>query len=109
MLQVGFIRQNLDLVKERLAVRNFRETELVDNVVGLDDQRKKLQLESDTAQSRINAISKEIGGLIAKGAKEAAEEKAAVKAEAKEEKAEEVKEAEVKEKEVKEEHKEEQA
>jgi seryl-tRNA synthetase len=43
--------------------------------VRLDDQRKKLQLESDTAQSRINAISKEIGGLMAKGGKEAAEEK----------------------------------
>jgi seryl-tRNA synthetase len=75
MLQVAFIRQNVDFVKERLAVRNFRETELVDDVVRLDDQRKKLQLESDTAQSRINALSKEIGGLMAKGSKQEAEEK----------------------------------
>ena len=72
MLQVAFIRQNVDFVKERLAVRNFTETALIDNIVSLDDQRKKLQLESDTTQSRINALSKEIGGLMAKGNKQEA-------------------------------------
>jgi seryl-tRNA synthetase len=75
MLQVAFIRQNVDFVKERLAVRNFPEPQLVDSIVRLDDQRKKLQLESDTTQSRINALSKEIGQLMAKGNKEAAEQK----------------------------------
>ena len=75
MLQVAFIRQNVDFVKERLAVRNFRETSLVDEIVRLDDQRRKLQLESDTAQSRINALSKEIGLLMAKGQKVEAEAK----------------------------------
>jgi seryl-tRNA synthetase len=73
MLQVAFIRQNVDFVKERLAVRNFKETELVDMIVRLDDQRKKLQLEWDTTQSGIKARSKEIGELMAKGAKEEAE------------------------------------
>ncbi|MBS1660415.1 MAG: serine--tRNA ligase, partial [Bacteroidetes bacterium] len=58
-----------------LAVRNFSEISLVDTIVGLDDQRKKLQLESETAQSRINALSKEIGQLMAKGQKTEAEEK----------------------------------
>ena len=75
MLQVAFIRQNVELVKERLAVRNFAETDLVDTIVQLDDQRKKLQLESDTTQSKINASSKEIGQLMAKGQKEEAEAK----------------------------------
>ena len=75
MLQVAFIRQNVDFVKERLAIRNFTETVLVDDIVRLDDQRKKLQLGSDTAQSRINALSKEIGQLMAKGQKSEAEEK----------------------------------
>ncbi len=75
MLQVAFIRQNVDFVKERLAVRNFPEPQLVDSIVRLDDQRKKLQLESDTTQSRINALSKEIGQLMAKGGKQEAEEK----------------------------------
>ncbi len=75
MLQVAFIRQNVEFVKERLGVRNFKEPGLVDSIVGLDDQRKKLQLESDTTQSRINAHSKEIGQLMAKGQKEEAEAK----------------------------------
>src|SRR5258708_33729488 len=75
MLQVAFIRQNVDFVKERLAVRNFKETSLVDTIVSLDDQRKKLQLESETTQSKINALSKEIGQLMAKGQKQEAEEK----------------------------------
>jgi seryl-tRNA synthetase len=75
MLQVAFIRQHVEFVKERLAVRNFTETALVDTVVSLDDQRKKLQLESDTTQSRINTLSKEIGRLMAKGSKQEAEEK----------------------------------
>ena len=75
MLQVAFIRQNVDFVMERLAVRNFPEPELVDIIVSMDDQRKKLQLESDTTQSRINTLSKEIGQLMAKGGKQEAEEK----------------------------------
>jgi seryl-tRNA synthetase len=77
MLQVAFIRQNVDFVKERLTVRNFAETGVVDQIVQLDDQRKKLQLESDTVQSRVNALSREIGQLMAKGQKQEAEEKKA--------------------------------
>jgi seryl-tRNA synthetase len=73
MLQLALIRQNPEFVKERLAVRNFAETALVDTIVNLDDRRKKLQLESDTTQSRINTLSKEIGGLMAKGNKQEAE------------------------------------
>ena len=73
MLQAAFIRQNVEFVKERLAVRNFAEIDLVDTIVQLDDRRKKLQLESDNTQSKINAFSKEIGQLMAKGQKEAAE------------------------------------
>src|SRR6185437_3077236 len=75
MLQVAFIRQNVDFVKERLAIRNFTETALVDDIVRLDDQRRKLQLESDTTLSAINALSKEIGQLMAKGQKGEAEAK----------------------------------
>jgi seryl-tRNA synthetase len=75
MLQLAFIRQNPETVKERLAVRNFTELELVDTIVSLDDQRKKWQLESDSTQSKINAHSREIGQLMAKGQKEEAEAK----------------------------------
>ncbi|MGZ8557777.1 MAG: serine--tRNA ligase [Chitinophagaceae bacterium] len=73
MLQLQVLRQNPQLVKERLAIKNFQEIELVDEIITLDDQRKKLQLEFDTTQSKLNTASKEIGQLIAKGLKEDAE------------------------------------
>lgn len=75
MLQLAVIRQNPEFVKERLGVRNFPEPQLVDTIIQLDDQRKKLQLESDTAQSKVNAFSKEIGQLMSKGQKQEAEAK----------------------------------
>ena len=73
MLQVAFIRQETALVKERLAIKNFSELNLVDEIIALDDQRKKIQLEFDTVQSKINAASKSIGQLMAKGLKDEAE------------------------------------
>lgn len=75
MLQVAYIRQNAALVKERLAFKNFKEVQLVDDIISLDDERKKLQLEFDTNQAKVNSTSKEIGQLMAKGQKEEAEAK----------------------------------
>lgn len=74
MLQVPFIKQYTDLVKQRLAVKNFAEIALVDAVIALDDQRKKIQFEFDTIQSKVNAASKQIGQLIGKGLNEEAEQ-----------------------------------
>lgn len=75
MLQLGFIRQNTSLVKERLAVKNFKKIDLIDEVIALDDQRKKLQFEKDELLAKVNSISKEIGGLMKAGEKESAEQK----------------------------------
>jgi seryl-tRNA synthetase len=75
MLQVALIRNNPGLVKERLAIRNFKEPNLVDSIISLDDKRKKLQFEFDETQAQINSASKEIGQLMAKGEKDSAEEK----------------------------------
>lgn len=73
MLQVNAIRQQTAWVKERLAVKHFADISLVDTIIELDDKRKKLQLDFDTAQAVINSSSKSIGQLIAKGQKEEAE------------------------------------
>ena len=73
MLQIPFIRQHTEQVKERLAVKNFQELSLVDEIIALDDERRKLQLEFDTTQAKVNSASKEIGQLMAKGQKEEAE------------------------------------
>ncbi|MBS1574524.1 MAG: serine--tRNA ligase, partial [Bacteroidetes bacterium] len=75
MLQLQVLRQNPDWVKERLAVKHFKDTDVVDTILSLDDQRKKLQLEFDTTQAKVNAASKEIGQLMGKGQKEEAETK----------------------------------
>jgi seryl-tRNA synthetase len=75
MLQINFIRQNIDLVKERLSVKNFNDLSLVDKVVDLDEKVRKLKAESETLQAQMNAASKEIGMLMGKGDKDAAEKK----------------------------------
>ena len=75
MLQVNFIKNNKDEVIKRLAVKNFIDITIVDRVIQLDDERKKLQFEFDETQSKLNATSKEIGQLMASGKKELAEEK----------------------------------
>jgi seryl-tRNA synthetase len=73
MLQLAVLRNNPDSVKERLALKNFKELNLVDEIIALDDSRKKLTFQFDDTKARINAASKEIGGLMAKGQKEEAE------------------------------------
>ena len=75
MLQLQALRQDPEGVKQKLAVKYFPEPGLVDTVLSLDDQRKKLQLDFDTNQARVNSASKEIGQLMAKGSKEEAEQK----------------------------------
>ena len=77
MLQISFIRQNVELVKERLSVKQFGNISLVDIVVALDEQVRKLKVETETLQSALNNASKAIGVLIGKGEKEAAEQKRA--------------------------------
>lgn len=75
MLQLAFIRQNRDLVIERLSVKNFADLHLVDEIIELDEQRRKKQIENDELAAKVNAASKEIGILMSKGEKEAAEQK----------------------------------
>jgi seryl-tRNA synthetase len=73
MLQVGLIRQKKEWVLERLALKNFQDVSLVDQVISLDDRRKALQVATDQLLARRNAASKEIGALMGQGKKEEAE------------------------------------
>jgi seryl-tRNA synthetase len=85
MLQINNIRQNPEWVKERLAVRNFKDIELVDRILQTDEELRKIKVAAESLQASVNAASKEIGALMAKGEKETAESKkqevAALKAE----------------------------
>ncbi|MBS1641866.1 MAG: serine--tRNA ligase [Bacteroidetes bacterium] len=74
MLQVQALRNNVQAAKEKLAKRNFTQLNLIDEVIALDDERKKIQSAFDTIQSKINTASKEIGGLMKQGKKEEAEQ-----------------------------------
>ena len=75
MLQVAFIRNNPDLVKQRLAVKNFKNLELIDELILLDDEKKKYERAEQEIFSKIRIASKEIGELMAKKDFAAAEEK----------------------------------
>ena len=73
MLQVNYLRQHTQLAKDKLAIKHFSNLDLVDQVIAMDDQRKRLQASFDDLQSKVNAASKEIGNHMAKGEKEQAE------------------------------------
>jgi len=77
MLQISYIRQNTALVKEKLGVKHFGDLSVVDKILETDEQVRKLKTESETLQAGMNAASKEIGMLMGKGEKEAAENKKA--------------------------------
>ena len=75
MVPVNDLKANQEEAIQRLIVKNFPDTYLVEAVIANDDKRKKLQFELDEMQSKINTISKEIGQLMASGQKDLAEEK----------------------------------
>jgi seryl-tRNA synthetase len=73
MLQLQVLRQDPQAVKERLAIKHFADSQLVDSIIALDDERKRLQTDFEKNQAIVNSTSKEIGALMAKGQKEEAE------------------------------------
>ena len=79
MLDIKFVRENPDLVKENIK-KKFQDEKLplVDECIALDAELRKVQTEADELRAKRNKLSKQIGGLMAKGQKEEAE---AIKAE----------------------------
>lgn len=74
MLPIQLFRQNKDLILAGLEKKNFKEIDLVDKIIAIDEQRRQLQVENDTLAASVNSASKSIGQLMAKGEKEQAEE-----------------------------------
>lgn len=74
MLQVGNIIANKDKYVEGLAKRNITNAaELLEEVIALDDERKKNQHTLDSNLSEANSLAKQIGGLMKEGKREEAE------------------------------------
>ena len=68
MLQVQFIKNNLNLVLEGLSKRNFANAEqIIESVLKLDETRKKTQVLLDNTLAESNVLSKEIGLLYQSG------------------------------------------
>lgn len=89
MLQLGFIRENKDLVIERLKIKNFSNAEqIIEQVLESDNSRRELQKLNDENKQRQNTIAKQIGKLFKEGKREEAEvlkkETASLKAQEKE-------------------------
>jgi seryl-tRNA synthetase len=74
MIDIKLIRQNPELVKENIK-KKFQHDKLplVDEAAGLDARLRENIAEGDNLRNLRNTESKKIGGLIAKGEKEAAE------------------------------------
>ena len=75
MLDIKFLRENPDVVKQNIK-NKFQDSKLpmVDEVIELDAESRKTQAEADDLRANRNKISKQIGALMAQGKKEEAEE-----------------------------------
>lgn len=75
MLTLKLLQENKTEVIERLRIKNFDATALVDRIIELDNKRKATQTDSDNLQAEMNRLSKSIGQLMKN--KELAEAEAA--------------------------------
>ncbi len=66
MLQISYIKQYPEIVKERLAVKHFGNINLIDEVIAVDEEIRKQKAVTENLQALINTTSKEIGALMAK-------------------------------------------
>ncbi len=74
MLDIKFLRENPDVVKENIKNKfQDRKLPLVDEVIALDKESRATQQEADELRANRKKISKNIGGLMAQGKKEEAE------------------------------------
>lgn len=73
MLRIQTLREQKNLVVEGLKKKNFKQIELVDQILEIDERRRKLQQQNDDLAAKSNAAAKQIGQLMAQGKKEEAE------------------------------------
>ena len=64
MLDIKFIREKTDFVRSRLATRGAGDEAKIDELLKLDEQRRKSLAEVETLKSLRNRVSKEIGALM---------------------------------------------
>ena len=67
MLTINLIREKRDLIVERLKIKNFDASIIVDRIIELDAERREMQSMNDNMQAEMNRISKEVGSLMKSG------------------------------------------
>ena len=74
MLDIKFVRENPDVVKENIR-KKFQDQKIpmVDEVIALDQENRNIKQEVESLRANKNKISKQIGALMAQGKKEEAE------------------------------------
>ena len=74
MIDLKFLRENPDVVKQNIKNKfQDEKLKLVDEVIELDAENRKVQLEADNLRANRNSISKKIGALMGQGKREEAE------------------------------------
>ena len=75
MIDLKFLRENPDVVKQNIK-NKFQDGKLplVDEVIALDEENRATMRAADEMRANRNKLSKMIGGLMAKGQREEAEE-----------------------------------
>ncbi len=74
MIDIKFLRENPDIVKENIKKKfQDRKLELVDRVIELDVESRRAQTEANELRADRNRLSKEIGALMKQGKKDEAE------------------------------------
>ncbi|MBR4206847.1 MAG: serine--tRNA ligase [Clostridia bacterium] len=75
MLDIKFLRENPEIVKQNIRNKfQDKKLPLVDEVIALDAENRAVMQEADSLRSNRNKLSKQIGALMGKGQREAAEE-----------------------------------
>lgn len=74
MLEIAVIRNNAEMVKQRLAVKNFKDIALVDEAVVVDEKRRNIQTQLDDNLAQQNVIAKQIGDLFKQGKRDEADQ-----------------------------------
>jgi len=73
MIELSYIRTQPDEVRQRLAIRNFKEMSLVDEILKIDAERRAAQKELDDTLAQSNELAAQVGKLMKEGKKEEAE------------------------------------
>lgn len=74
MLSIKYILDNKEKTIERLKVKNFDASDIVEKIIQFDNDRRKIQLEMDNGQAELNQLSKQIGIFFKEGKTDEAQE-----------------------------------